>query len=186
MNLFAGILDRCVPELAGAWRGEMTIERIALRLAHIVRFQGEASGGYSVAQHSLLVAGRVGPHPEVRLAALLHDVPEALLLGDIVKPVKARVQFGGVPLEVAEEALLAEILRRHGLRPALPDVAVEADEVMAAIEARELTDLTFWKGMGLPRMTIHVLEPLQAATRFVAVYDDLVKEVRSCELAAAQ
>jgi hypothetical protein len=65
------------------------LEDIAHGLAYQCRFNGQTSEFYSIAQHSLMVADIVSAeHPELRLAALLHDASEAYL-GDVVKPLKA-------------------------------------------------------------------------------------------------
>lgn len=63
----------------------VAIEDIAHGLAYQCRFNGQTQEFYSVAQHSLIVAGLVPAH--LRLAALLHDAAEAYL-GDMVKPLK--------------------------------------------------------------------------------------------------
>ncbi|MFL6658944.1 MAG: phosphohydrolase [Massilia sp.] len=63
----------------------VSIEDIAHGLAYQCRFNGQTREFYSVAQHSLIVAGLVPP--ALRLEALLHDAAEAYL-GDMVKPLK--------------------------------------------------------------------------------------------------
>lgn len=60
------------------------IHTIAYSLSHINRFTGHA-GGYSVAQHSLLVSAQLPD--ELKLAGLLHDATECYL-NDISSPLK--------------------------------------------------------------------------------------------------
>jgi uncharacterized protein len=65
---------------------EIDIRDIATALAKICRFAGHTVTHYSVAQHSVLVAGNL---PEsLAVYGLLHDAHEAYL-GDLVSPVKA-------------------------------------------------------------------------------------------------
>ncbi|HQP24038.1 MAG TPA: hypothetical protein PLP16_02645, partial [Smithellaceae bacterium] len=61
------------------------VEDIVHSLSLINRFNGAAKFPYSVAQHSLYVAGLLPP--ELKLQGLLHDAPEAYV-GDMVSPLK--------------------------------------------------------------------------------------------------
>ena len=71
--------------------GSILIEDIARGLAYKSHFGGHTPKYFSVAEHSLLVMSLLPPalkrNPVVRLAALLHDAPEAYI-GDCVKPLK--------------------------------------------------------------------------------------------------
>lgn len=69
----------------------ITIEDIAHCLARIVRFNGSPHGNYTVAEHSVVCAGRaIAECPEYALAALMHDASEAYL-GDVSTPLKERL-----------------------------------------------------------------------------------------------
>ena len=63
---------------------------IVHHLSNLCRFTGAVSEPYTVAQHSILVAG-ICPEP-LKLAGLLHDAAEAYL-GDMCHPTKIRL-FG--------------------------------------------------------------------------------------------
>lgn len=69
---------------------DIRIEDIAHQLALTNRYGGATKVPYSVAQHSVLVAGFVPP--ESRLAALLHDAAEAYL-GDVPAPIRRRASL---------------------------------------------------------------------------------------------
>lgn len=67
--------------------GDLHLEDIASALDQIRRFGGHTvvRGGWSVVQHSVLVANNVPD--ELQLVALLHDATEAYL-GDVPRPLK--------------------------------------------------------------------------------------------------
>lgn len=68
------------------------IEVIAHHLAYVNRYNG-AVGAYSVAQHCVLCA-HAAPAGH-KLAALLHDAPEAIY-GDISSPIKRMIDSSGL------------------------------------------------------------------------------------------
>ena len=70
-----------IPEL---W--DFCLEDIAHSLSQLCRFTGHTKELYSVAQHSVLVSRLV--KPKNKLAALLHDAPEAYT-NDLSRPIKS-------------------------------------------------------------------------------------------------
>jgi len=120
---------------------EIRLEDIAHALAHINRYTGHAQVGFSVAQHSVLVAQLVPDR--WRLAALLHDAAE-YGLGDVSRPVKRDTYFqvGGnyIHFSVVEYRLLRVIFTALGVPR--PDAEgwrqIElADNILLASEARQ-------------------------------------------------
>lgn len=81
INAFSGT----VVDLQRPTEDMINIDDIAHALSNICRFGGHCSPFFSVAQHSVLVAA-LAPD-ELKLAALLHDAPEAYL-GDVISPLK--------------------------------------------------------------------------------------------------
>lgn len=83
MNTFiTTVSDRRVDVLAPDWN-DIDLGDLARGLSQLRRFGGQSRRGFSVGQHSLVVAELA--HPAVRLAALLHDAHEAYL-GDWTGP----------------------------------------------------------------------------------------------------
>lgn len=87
------------------------IEDIAHALCNICRFGGHSRTFYSVACHSLLVAG-MAPF-NIRREALLHDAAEAYV-GDIIKPLKVIL---GDHYESLEWTFMLLIINKFGLDP---------------------------------------------------------------------
>jgi hypothetical protein len=114
--------------------GDVVIEDIAHGLANTCRFGGQCREFYSVAQHSVLVAGAVPPH--LGLVGLLHDATEAYL-GDVIRPLKR--ELSGYKTLEAMWALV--IGCAFGLGDALehlpPDVK-DADVRVLSTEHRDL------------------------------------------------
>lgn len=105
---------------------------IAKALAYTPRWGGATPCFYSVADHCIAVAERVGaPH---RLAALLHDAHEAYM-GDVRAPHRAALYFvtrnglgaERISFEAAEANLMGVILAKFGLPRVLPPEVVAAD-----------------------------------------------------------
>lgn len=92
---------------------KIDIVDIAVGLANQCRYAGQVWPFYSVAEHSVIVSHMVKaghPNKKVALKALLHDAPE-FILGDMIRPVKARI----VHYDVLEERVMASISRKFEL-----------------------------------------------------------------------
>ena len=110
---------------------QVDIEDIAHGLAYQCRFNGQTRHFYSVAQHSLIVAGLVPKR--FRLAALLHDAAEAYM-GDMVKPLKQLFpKFSAI-----EAKVMAAIGARYGITDFEDRAIKRADLVALAMEKRDL------------------------------------------------
>ncbi len=112
---------------------EIEIFDIAIALSHVCRFTGHVQDFYSVAQHSVLVS-RLVPEEDA-LWALLHDASEAYL-SDIARPVKVQPEFEAY--REIEYRLQSAIVAKFGLPVLQPASVKKADEIMLAIEARDL------------------------------------------------
>ena len=98
MNLPAeipqGLEDGRVRDLLALTDADFSVEEIAARLARINRFAGATHWPYSVALHSVLVShlcAHSTSYEDWRLAGLLHDIPEAFGIGDLITPIKRLV-----------------------------------------------------------------------------------------------
>lgn len=109
---------------------QIKLHDLAFALSHLNRFCGNA-GGYSVAQHSVLVAAHVPDN--LILEALLHDAAEAYI-GDIVGPLKA--QLSGI--HEIEGRLHQAISIKFGCGHIIPPEVKRADLIMLATERRDL------------------------------------------------
>ena len=124
----------------------ITIEDISIALSRQVRWGGHGEFFYSVAQHSLYVAGQVSM--ENRIYGLLHDAHEAYT-GDIPAPLKKLL--GPRILEV-EDTLQRAIYEALGIEwpsaEAQADVS-KADKSLLAPEYAELFDEQLWRMTGV-------------------------------------
>jgi 5'-deoxynucleotidase YfbR-like HD superfamily hydrolase len=110
---------------------DLDLRDIAHHLARICRFNGGATGHYSVAEHSIRVAGKLPK--ELKLWGLLHDAGETYL-GDITRPVKKRYEF----IEKHEMQILKRISERFDLVWPVPAEVWQADDEMLQRELKEL------------------------------------------------
>jgi hypothetical protein len=100
---------------------DIDIRDIARSLSMQCRFIGHSKGFYSVAEHSLHIAGWLTP--EFALWGLLHDAAEAYL-GDLARPIKPYLT-GYVE---AEAKIMKAIVQRFNLDPIeAPKEVKEAD-----------------------------------------------------------
>lgn len=124
---------------------DIEISDIAHGLARVARWNGQTHGAFafSVAQHSVLVAGLVAKwqpaiDPRWRLAALLHDGPE-YVIGDMISPFKHAI---GPDYRTIERALQEAIHLRFSLPARLPakveQTIKRADRTSAFSEAVDL------------------------------------------------
>jgi 5'-deoxynucleotidase YfbR-like HD superfamily hydrolase len=128
---------------------DIEIDDYLLSLARECRWSGQTLGehGLSVLQHQvlardLLVARLPGAPPGMRLAALVHDFPEAILK-DLASPVKERIGRRGY--DALEERHLRAVHIALGLPAVLPPDWAEAVR-RADMEARacEALHLAGW------------------------------------------
>lgn len=144
------------------------IEDIAHALSNICRFAGHVSSFYSVAQHSVIVAGIVkdlGGTRHDQIWGLLHDATEAYLT-DIPTPVKILLKDFG-PLE---DKLHLCISKKFGLSEEMPEIVKRADVIALATEARDLMgDPKDWglKEKADPSITVVPLMPFDAKDLFL-------------------
>lgn len=102
------------------------IEDIAHALANQCRFTGHSNRFYSVAEHSVRVAGLC----ENKLAGLLHDASEAYLT-DVASPVKQYL----LNYKTLEDAIMKAIATKFGFPFPFEHEVHVADKVLLAVEA---------------------------------------------------
>lgn len=125
---------------------------IAHALAHLCRFNGHTREFYSVAQHSCIVAELVPE--EQKLAALLHDAPEAYL-GDMTRPLKQWISV----YRHFEDNVWQRVCERFDLAIELPACVHQADLIALATERRDLMppDPAIWDCLiGIEPMAEHI------------------------------
>jgi uncharacterized protein len=119
---------------------------IAHALATLNRYTGHAAWPYSIAQHSIMVAEIViCTRPELGLAALMHDSPEAYT-NDLSSPIKVlmRQRHEGPASSLFDEIdgdvmhAIAVRFRLPALTPADHRLIKHADLVALATEKRDL------------------------------------------------
>lgn len=113
-------------------------------LCRINRFNGHTLGarGYTVGQHSLLVADLLtswGAPPAIVRKGLLHDLPEAIY-GDMVAPLFAALEAlgGGEAWRKLRASVDAAVFAAVGVHVELHPLVKRADLVALAIERRDL------------------------------------------------
>lgn len=119
---------------------DILIEDIAYALSHQARYNG-MHGSYSVGQHSVQVAWMVSD--EYRIAALLHDAPEAYI-GDLVHPIKHGDPILGPAFRAVEARVEDAVEKAFGLAPgALGSEAVKsADRAVFRLEWETIVEET--------------------------------------------
>lgn len=159
--------------LTRATINDIFIEDIAHGLSNICRYVGQCKTFYSVAEHSVRMAG-VALTPRMKLLALLHDAPEAFL-SDLPTPIKE-----GLPVYKAlESALLNVICERYGLilitdfeasTVKLLDVQMRTPEVCSLFPIH-----TGWGSLlvDYDYGTIHPWSPKKAEKKFLRMFRGL-------------
>ncbi|MGB6054628.1 MAG: hypothetical protein WBG17_05250 [Burkholderiaceae bacterium] len=155
----------------------ITITDIARALSLINRFGGHTRTPYTVAQHSILVAG-IMPR-EWQLHGLLHDAAEAYL-GDMVQPLKHQPEMR--PFRERESVMQAAIYKSLGLSPCSPDgchdAVRRADLTVLATERRDLMppDAQPWvilTGIEPMHKRIRPMRPQVAEAEFLSRFKEL-------------
>lgn len=153
---------------------DVDINDIAHGLSMQCRFGGHCREFYSVAEHSVHVAGLVklfaSSTVEV-LSALLHDAAEAYIV-DIPRPLKMQPEFDGY--HRVEARIHAVICERFGLPPIISHATKVADEVALESEARLLMqpDLIGWRVPREPAIELQLLGPREARAAFLAAFEE--------------
>lgn len=132
-----------------AW--SINVEDIAHALSQTIRFGGHGRA-CSVAEHAVRVAVRLvraGASPEVRLAGLHHDDPEAYLM-DVPKPLKPLLGEAYVDLTQRFEVAIADALGLPDIDAAGHVLVKLADEWALAVEAWYVLPSRGqgWRGVG--------------------------------------
>ena len=155
------------------------IEDIAHHLSQLCRFTGATRAFYSVAEHSVrvsMMAERMAPTradgPLFGLYGLIHDGSEAYLC-DVARPVKMSDAFADY--RTIEADLQAHIYRRFGLSPTLPAEVVAADDLMLAVEFRDLmtNPPRSFVDTAANLATIRPMSPISAEAKFLARFEEL-------------
>jgi hypothetical protein len=155
---------------------DVNIKDIAAALSKNCRFTGHCSQFYSVAEHSLLVAGLLRSKtddPEVWMWGLLHDAPEAYI-ADIARPLKQQPEFKFY--RDMEAKITEAICTRFGLAHKEPSIVKGCDTMALAIEARDLMpkrEKSTWAWMPEPRAdkSIVGMDPDTAEENFMLEYN---------------
>ena len=112
------------------------LEDIIHSLSLINRFNGAAKFPYSVAQHSLYVAGLLPP--ELKLHGLLHDAPEAYV-GDMVSPLKKiMTQYKEVEAKISRV-----VANTFGLSYPAPAEVKKADLAVLSAERKQVLNPSY-------------------------------------------
>ncbi|WCK22710.1 hypothetical protein [Agrobacterium pusense] len=151
---------------------EVHIEDIAHSLAMQARYAGHCIKFYSVAEHSVLIARHLAAKhaPEVALAGLLHDAPEAYCV-DIPRPLKPYL----TNYKAIEQKNWLAIAARYGLPKELPDEVHDADNRIIADELVNLVPMPWHARHNNPLgVRLRYWSPEKAEIEFLATFDALM------------
>lgn len=158
---------------------DIDLADIAHALGNLCRFGGHGGRFYSVAQHSIGVAGIVPKH--LALWGLMHDAAEAYLC-DIPSPIKKDSRFE--EYRKAEQRIMAKVCEKFGMDPYEPPYVKEADIKMFAIESCSLfphhmvQEWEFFKEGKFPAERIETfLSPIEARNAFLTAFHKIVADV---------
>lgn len=152
---------------------EVFIEDIAHSLSLQCRYAGHCLRFYSVAEHCVLIARHLAAThaPEVALAGLLHDAPEAYCV-DIPRPLKPYL----TNYRAIEQDNWLAIAARFGLPKELPREVHEADNRIIADELVNLVPMPWharYAGKELG-VKLRYWSPEEAELEFLATFDALI------------
>ncbi len=151
---------------------EVHIEDIAHSLAMQARYAGHCIKFYSVAEHSVLIARHLAAKhaPEVALAGLLHDAPEAYCV-DIPRPLKPYL----TNYRAIEQDNWLAIAARFGLPKELPSAVHDADNRIIADELVNLVPMPWHARHDRPLgVKLRYWSPEEAELGFLATFDALM------------
>lgn len=151
---------------------EVYIEDIAHSLSLQCRYAGHCLRFYSVAEHSVLIARHlVATHaPEVALAGLLHDAPEAYCV-DIPRPLKPYL----TNYRAVEQDNWLAIAARYQLDRELPCEVHDADNRIIADELVNLVPMPWHARHANPLgVRLRYWSPEEAETEFLATFEALM------------
>lgn len=149
---------------------DIDIRDIAHALAMTCRYGGHSKVFYSVAQHSVLVAGKATPKDALR--ALMHDAPEAYC-GDLVRPIKKHPEMA--VFEWVEETIERAICAKFDLPFPLMTAEIKRLDNRILLDEREAvmtaTDHD-WAVTGEPLgVTIEPWGPELAREKFLNAFE---------------
>ncbi len=152
---------------------EVYIEDIAHSLGLQCRYAGHCIKFYSVAEHSVLIARHLAAThaPEVALAGLLHDAPEAYCV-DIPRPLKPYL----TNYRAIEQDNWLAIAARFQLDRELPKAVHDADNRIIADELVNLREMPWharYVGQELG-VKLRYWSPEEAETEFLATFEALM------------
>lgn len=151
---------------------EVYIEDIAHSLSLQCRYAGHCLRFYSVAEHSVLIARHLaGTHaPEVALAGLLHDAPEAYCV-DIPRPLKPYL----TNYRAIEQDNWLAIAALYRLDRELPREVHDADNRIIADELVNLVPMPWHARHNNPLgVKLRYWSPEEAETEFLATFEALM------------
>lgn len=171
---------------------DVRLEDIAHALSHQCRFGGSTRVFYSVAEHSVRVAGLIGDeYPndfELQLRAVLHDGSETYLC-DLPHPLKAHSKLGALYREI-EAPVQAAVYSAFGLDNETPECIKDADFRLGATERRDLMpdDGEEWEAQaGYAPLDEHIvpLSYLRARRLFTSCVLVLVSQMKQAQNVSA-